>query len=670
MRNFFKKQKDKESVSKLHSNNPSVRNDNQSLTLSSSTNDVIDYDAGEELDQIKSLQQSSFSNKNDHNNHTFSLFSNQHTFSTNPSSFLSKDSISGYNNSQIDNIGKPLRVINSDRYNELTRTGTGNSSILSNNFNLKNRRKSDNNLEKIDQDLEKITKDHLESELKLLNDNLLELNEQVNQNILNISKASIKLIEIFDGFLPNFIQIQIIDDINSINFNTNLNLRNITKIFLQFYDNLLVSEVYLNSKKLLIQSFKKFLMKFNFEISQFQEFQYQPLLFINNFAITSECKFNNKILIGNIIDTIMENSSTNQMIQDQQGSFIAPILRGFSKSTSILSIMFGFPEPQLDHYEIINALFELFPDVHFFVVKNSIQPCGYKFNQPFKLPTLNKPEISISISSENSSKISGTLGGYIKPKLNLIDDEIKFNRYKDSKFALTCGHVLLNSKKDLNSKVFIPSKILIEAYKSALIDQRDKYSPDSMEFKSYDLEICKKFETELGSIIWGERILLEKQISDLAIVKINDNFHVEFNYAGDLDQFNPSLKFKNSHIVRKIPKENFVKLFKVFKIGASTNYTQGEINEFKLIYWNDGNLQTSEFIVSNLNKNTTFANFGDSGSLILNDLSNEIGLGCLGMLHSFDGEFKQFGLFTPIDDIFNRLKDVTGVEWDFIYERN
>lgn len=37
---------------------------------------------------------------------------------------------------------------------------------------------------------------------------------------------------------------------------------------------------------------------------------------------------------------------------------------------------------------------------------------------------------------------------------------------------------------------------------------------------------------------------------------------------------------------------------KVFKIGASTGYTSGELNSTKLVYWADGKLQSSEFVVA------------------------------------------------------------------------
>ena len=36
------------------------------------------------------------------------------------------------------------------------------------------------------------------------------------------------------------------------------------------------------------------------------------------------------------------------------------------------------------------------------------------------------------------------------------------------------------------------------------------------------------------------------------------------------------------------------------------------------------------------------------------------------MLHSYDGEFKQFGLFTPMTEILLRLEEVTNIKWELL----
>ncbi len=456
----------------------------------------------------------------------------------------------------------------------------------------------------------------------------------------------------------------------SITIQNNEHIRSIIKIALQFYDNYLRFEVYENSKNLLIKSLKEFLTRLNFKFSYNVN---ETIPFMKNFAIELDNESEdeggmiapNKEKIERIIELISNSNST--LISDQQGSFIAPIMRGLTKNSSVLSIMFGFPDPQTEHYDIINALFQTFPDVHFFVKKDFIKTCATKtkFSPPFKIPNKKKPEISISISSESGVKTSGTLGGFIQPIFKPTTDP-SLMKYKGSKFAITCAHVLLSENQDYPN-VSVPSSVLINAYKSALRDERDKYVEKSIEYDSYNEELIKSdgYELNLGQVVWGERVLIKNKISDIAIVKVNNGVKCE-NFLGEgVDIFNPSLKFKNLYIKKTIPTSDFNKHDKVFKIGANTKYTTGEINGIKMIYWLDGSLQTSEFIISSPEPN--FANGGDSGALILNNLSNETGLGVLGMLHSYDGEMKQFGLFTPVEDILERLHQVTGIEWDFIY---
>lgn len=625
----------------------------------------IKSSSSEENEPVESLLPSSYNRS--------SLFSRDrntfNTFSTNPTSSGGSYNSGGGSKPQnipnIDNIGKPLRVLSSDRYHELSRVGTSqsiNSTSPSNSF--ARRRRSD--IESREGGsisgggVGVVTLEIVERELELLNENLLGLIDQLNQSVINISKASILFIENLDERIPYQCPQNI-----TINISNNGNIRSIIKIALQFYDNYLRFEVYENSKNLLIKSLKEFLTRLNFKFNNFNINETIP--YMKNFAITDEISSPNKIQIERIIETI--SNSNSSIISDQQGSFIAPIMRGLTKTSSVLSIMFGFPDPQSEHYDIIMALFQTFPDVHFFLKKDYIKPCGSntknKFTPPFKIPQRRKPEISVSISSENGIKTTGTLGGFIEPKFTSTTDK-NLLKYKGSKFALTCGHVLLSENQDYPN-VTIPSTVLVNAYKSALLDERDKYDVKSMEYMSYSEELQKSesYLLQLGQVVWGERVLLKNRISDLAIVKCNNGIKCENLLGDDSDGYNTSLKFKNLNIKRKIPTNLFSKYNKVFKIGASTKYTTGEINGIKMIYWLDGSLQTSEFIISN--PEPMFANGGDSGSLILNNLNNEIGLGVLGMLHSYDGEMKQFGLFTPVDDLLDRLYQVTGIEWDFIY---
>lgn len=169
------------------------------------------------------------------------------------------------------------------------------------------------------------------------------------------------------------------------------------------------------------------------------------------------------------------------------------------------------------------------------------------------------------------------------------------------------------------------------------------------------------------------------------------------NYLGDdvlFNEYDPSLIFENLY-VRKVlnlkryePKpineavkdiDSQVSSFEetenlhgleVFKYGSTTKYTRGNLNGIKLVYWLDGEMHSLEFIVNSSDMTSVFASGGDSGSWIMSKLQdinpNEQGLGVLGMLHSYDGEFKQFGLFTPMCEILSRLKEVTNIEWGIV----
>ncbi|KAF5092446.1 hypothetical protein D0Z03_002856 [Geotrichum reessii] len=133
-----------------------------------------------------------------------------------------------------------------------------------------------------------------------------------------------------------------------------------------------------------------------------------------------------------------------------------------------------------------------------------------------------------------------------------------------------------------------------------------------------------------------------------------------------------------------------------------------------MVYWADGRLQSSEFVVAS--DGPGFARGGDSGAWILHktkdddddelnisgneedsnlteklsdfsstnpnstvslgianttgtlptDLNSGPSLGVVGMLHSYDGERKEFGLYTPMTTILNRLEEVTHVKWGIV----
>lgn len=209
-----------------------------------------------------------------------------------------------------------------------------------------------------------------------------------------------------------------------------------------------------------------------------------------------------------------------------------------------------------------------------------------------------------------------------------------------------------------------------------------------------------------GQIIWGERCLLaikdsnEKKLSDIAIIKVNKNLTCDQNFLGDdiaFNEFDPGLMFDNLYVRKVIDlnrqaasveagldlnvdtvddelptgKNNNAGL-PVFKYGSTTKFTQGNLNGIKLVYWLDGAIHSSEFVINSIDNNSAFAAGGDSGSWILtkledcNTVSESKGLGVLGMLHSYDGEFRQFGLFTPMAEILTRLEEVTKIKWGVV----
>ncbi|CAI5755969.1 unnamed protein product [Candida verbasci] len=545
------------------------------------------------------------------------------------------------------------------------------------------------------------------------------ITSQFNNSLTNLSASVIDSIDCLKSF-TNYV--------NTLNFDTNIttynnsSLRKIFKIYLNYYDNLLKDDVYIKLKLLLVKHFDEFIKTINKDVIIDPDVILKPI----NYAIGSnKDHLPNEDKLMNIIDKMI---TTTQPFKEQNGSFIAPITRGLSPDLNILCLYFGYPNPSEYHYKQAQTLHDLYDDVHILVMKNKIELAATsKFKFPFRVPLdVNSPPISISISTDNSNKISGTLGGYIYPKINL-QKQPKLKSYANSKFAISCGHVCLDTSNPSNyPHISAPSTSLISMYKNALVQQYKNTNQNDIESKQayykaieeigdlFPMKRSKtnKTETELrnlpqvrfGQIIWGERTLInlnlkneisglqEKKLSDLAIIKVNKSINCH-NFLGDdvpWMEYDPSLIYENLYIrkvlnlKRYIPKhidENINEIdsnvsemdeinsyygVPVFKYGSTTKYTRGYLNGIKLVYWLDGAIHSSEFIVNSLESNSCFASGGDSGSWILTklqELNNAKGLGVIGMLHSYDGEYKQFGLFTPMNEILNRLKEVTNIEW-------
>lgn len=370
------------------------------------------------------------------------------------------------------------------------------------------------------------------------------------------------------------------------------------------------------------------------------------------------------------------------------------------------------------------------------ILQNNPPQQRYKFKLPFRIPSdVSNPPMSLSVSVENSLRTSGTMGGYIYPMIDLVKQPHLVS-YTTSKFAITCGHVCLdNTNNNSNTDyahVSSPLSVLISLYKKALIRQYQKFTEDGNEYDMAQAESKAAYGAVLnqlseifpvksvksadgkgqemknlpihrfGQIIWGERTLIkvpkeddedDKRLSDLSIIKVNKVLKCDQNFLGDdiaFNEFDPALMFDNLYVravidldrhasdmdLSQVDSTSSVNInnhgLPVFKYGSTTKYTRGSLNGIKLVYWLDGAIHSSEFVVNSLENNSAFAAGGDSGAWILAKLEDcstvreSKGLGVVGMLHSYDGEYKQFGLYSPMTEILERLEEVTSIKWGVV----
>ena len=97
-----------------------------------------------------------------------------------------------------------------------------------------------------------------------------------------------------------------------------------------------------------------------------------------------------------------------------------------------------------------------------------------KFKLPFRVPTdIHHVPMSMSISIENATRTSGTMGGYIYPIIDL-QKQPHLKSYANSKFAISCGHVCLDSDNPENYPNVSHRHVLISLYKQALTEQYHK----------------------------------------------------------------------------------------------------------------------------------------------------------------------------------------------------
>ncbi|ODQ48411.1 hypothetical protein PICMEDRAFT_70048 [Pichia membranifaciens NRRL Y-2026] len=628
----------------------------------------------------------------------------------------------------------------------------------------------------------------IKSQLRNLANSVSNIIIQVSQSVLNLTKASITINEsiilthkmIKSNKYISLLASNQFDTINSVG------LRRLIKNILHLLDNLLIGDVYNKSKSSVIKRLHDLFLLIKIiptkapELTNFISYMAPTMFPIDSNVLN----FPNVEKVDQIMSSLLSKGKEN-LFSDQDGSFIAPVLRGFFlPSLTIITFIFGFPEISKEHHDIIKFFSTQSSDIHFQLQKNRITYASsksMKLKSPFR--TVDEGQvyvpISMSLSTDSSTISSGTLGGYLYPKVPENCSNPKLLKYRGQIFGLTCAHVVLGSEsesEELHPNVSTPSPVLINLYKNALLNEMMNHSTNSPEYRAYS-EAVKMIDAEyplrkvslngkkvnrnlptedLGCIIWGERLINDNKLSDMAIIKINDRLKKKFvNYLGEdlqLSQYDPSLILSNLNVKKTIsfqPRKNGIlntANLSVFKVGSTTGYTNGNLNGMKMIYWSDGSLRSSEFIVAGGDgKMKGFANGGDSGAWVLSKLSDvnhiksyssdsedeplieedenksslsafiesfipavssgrrqdrasgsrrrstptasaaattadaglgpfngpkekneESGLGVLGMLHSYDGEYRQFGLFTPIDDIMERLEAVTGVEWGVV----
>lgn len=633
---------------------------------------------------------------------------------------------------------------------------------------------------------------------------------QFNNSLANLSTTVINIIDCLKGFIKFINSSKERSDYKSTEwrFDTynNIYIRRLMVVYLNLYDNLLTDDAYLKLKLLLTKNFNDFIstlsssnvkqknnsQKLNASMSD----KGGPYVLQKpqNYAVG--INGSQRLPNENVVHSIMgKMASSSASVKEQNGSFIAPILRGLGTSMNVMCLYFAYPNPTEFHYKLAKSLHDLFDEIHIMVVKNKIelaattipgppvtaeplngkdnlpspQPLGdsgrslpstfipqvnytARFKLPFRVPTdITKPPMSMSISLESTTRVSGTVGGYIYPMIN-VKTQPHLQSYANSKFAVSCGHVCLDQNGDSGGEsiqyphVSVPSKVVILLYKQALVSQYQKFNSmttdgisanqmplvearaaysqviqqvDQMfppkrvkvvdpRTKQMKYEISNLPIHRFGQIIWGERALIDagkkKRLSDLAVIKVNRNLICDANFLGDdipFNEYDQSLMFDNLYVRSIVPlrraevaqidgidineiddeapvsdmaASNVYDGINVFKYGSTSKFTKGNLNGIKLVYWFDGAIQSSEFIVNSIESNSAFAAGGDSGLWVLTkcedcppgSLSESKGLAVLGMLHSYDGEFKQFGLFSPMTEILSRLQAITSIKWGIV----
>ncbi|KAK9379135.1 peptidase family S64-domain-containing protein [Kockiozyma suomiensis] len=456
-------------------------------------------------------------------------------------------------------------------------------------------------------------------------------------------------------------------------------LASILKTVLHFADNLLIGLPYASARSLLLRAAADLGVALKLVPA------YSPALAPpqpHNFAISDayETPDSPAKLALDKLAHLMDVLPQHQVFSEHDGAFVAPIARGFSDNFAVISVLFGVPAPTTADHDSVTALWDVCDDIHFFCQRNRILVAAGKvsmagFRAPFRTSSAEVPPMSMSIATEDAETLSGTLGGYVYPKVDPNDPALA--AYSQSAFAMTCAHVCLTESKVRRPPVSVPSTVLVNMYRDTLLKEYARYPPHSDERRAFKRAVTaldsqyprqadgRSHPPRFGDVLWGERTLANGMISDVAIVRCRPNLKPTDNELGDdvpFSEFDPSLMFTNLRVRRVV--KRLVPGLDVFKYGSTSKFTTGKLNGPRLIYWADGALQSSEFVVAAA-PSGMFATGGDSGAWILRK-DGISGLGVVGMLHAYDGEHREFGLFTPMTRILDRLRDVTGIEWGVV----
>lgn len=516
-------------------------------------------------------------------------------------------------------------------------------------------------------------------DLSSLADDICNVTEQVSNGALDISRAASSITSQLRSAGANVA----LDNVSEGQFSlhTHPAITRIIKAVLHFSDTLLRHSQMQPTKMYVLRALYQFGVRLKLVSPTHGTVPYPK-----NFAIGSIPELPSQNMLTTLLDTVA--SQDDGGIAEQDGAYIAPVLRGLSPEFSVLTLSFGFPKIDNSHFDMVSSLYDISQDIHIYCHKNYIRACG-GFKAPYRTPEdPNSPPMSVSLATVTASSLSGTLGGYIYPKVDPSEPELA--DYGRSTFAMTCAHVCLSETNGTNyPDVSIPSPVLVNLYRKALNTERSKYAFGSPEYQEYDRVINEvenqykqnRPEQSFGQVVWGERTVVEGRISDLAIIKCNSKLQCR-NFLGDdveFSEYDPALMFGNLYVKRIVRK--LMPGMNVFKYGSTSKYTRGKVNGPRLVYWADGKIQSSEFVVNS--DSPIFASGGDSGAWILqkseDDLTGDDArsthsagstrgpcLGVVGMLHSYDGERKELGLFTPIHTILDRLHEVTHIQWGVV----